>query len=97
MDIKLSHGTYKDCSIEMHKYPNNRPALVLMHEGRVLLKASVNMPDHGIPKEYICIKDWSENRGVLGFLIKHSIVDYPEYHIQLDYVAVAVCKLNKGA
>lgn len=94
MNIKLSHGTYEDCLIKMHKYLNNRPALVIYHEGQVLLKASVNMPDHVIPEGYVCIKDWAENEGILAILIENNIIEAPEFVILSGFVTVNVCKLK---
>ena len=96
MNIKLNHGTYNDCSIEMVKYSNNRPALVIYHENEVLLVATVNMPDIDIPEGYVCIKDWSENEGILESLIENSVINPPEFYIRLDFVYVSVCKLLIG-
>jgi hypothetical protein len=93
MDITLPHGTYKDCSIKLHKYSNNRPALVIYQGDEVLLKASVNMPDHPIPKNHICIKNWSENEGILKELVRHKIVKAPIYAIPSKYISVFICEL----
>ena len=96
MNIKLNHGTYDNCSIEMVKYSNNRPAIVLYHEGEVLLKATVNMPDIDIPEGYVCIKDWSENEGILVALIEHNIITPPKFIIPLEFVNISVCRLLIG-
>jgi len=95
MQIKLNNGTYDDCSIKICKYPNNRPALVLYHEGEILLIATVNMPDVEIPDGYVCIKDWSENEGILTSLIENKIIKPPKFHIPTEYVNISVCKLKK--
>ena len=96
MNITLSHGgTYKDCYIEFHRYSNNRPALVIYHDNEVLLKASVNIPDHLVPEGYICIKDWNENEGVLKSLIENNIIEPAIHYIPVGYCDAAVCKLIK--
>jgi len=93
MNIKLNHEIYNECSIKVCKYSNNRPALVIYHEGEVLLTATVNMPDSNVPEGYVCIKDWSENEGILKALIENSIIAPPEFYILLEFVTVSVCKL----
>jgi len=93
MDIALSHGTYSNCAVKLERYSNNRPALVIFQDDEVLLKASVNMPEHPIEENHICIKNWSENQGILKELIKHNIVSNPIYFIRSGYVDVPVCEL----
>ena len=93
MELTLPYATYEDCSVVQCPYQNGRPALIIQQNGEQLLKASVNMPDDEIPDGYVCIKDWSENEGVLYFLTDNGIVDSPEYFIQSGYCSVAVCKL----
>jgi len=97
MQLKLNHGTYNNCTIKLCTYPNNRPAIIIYHNDEVLLKASVNMPDYPIPEEYVCIKDWSENEGILKALIENEIIHPPEFTISSGFVIVNVCKLLKGA
>ena len=58
MDIRLPHGVYLACDIQLQKYSNERPALVIYQEDEVFLKASVNLPEIDIPEGYICIKNW---------------------------------------
>jgi len=93
LQIKLNHGTYDNCSIKMHKYSNNRPALVIYHANEILLTATVNMQSNIIPDGYVCIKDWSENEGILTALIENNIIESPEFYIPLEFVTVSVCKL----
>ena len=93
MNVTLPHSTYKDCTLEWTKYSNDCPALIIHHKGEMLLKASVNMPTFEIPLSHICIKDWSENEGVLEALIKNGIVAGPDYYIPSGFVYVPVCKI----
>ena len=93
MKITLSHGTFEDCSIKMEKYANDRPAMVIYHDDEVLLKATVNLPDHNIPEGYVYIKDWSENEGVLKSLIAAKVIEAPEIFLPSGFVYVPVCKL----
>lgn len=95
MNIKLSHGLYMDCIIKEHKYENGRSALVIYQNDEVLCKATVNMPETIIPDGYVCIKDWSENEGVLNSLIIAGVIYPPEYSMPSGFVYVDVCKLKE--
>jgi hypothetical protein len=97
MQLKLNHGTYNDCTIKLCTYPNNRPALVIYQNAGILLATSVNMPNTIIPEKYVCIKDWTENEGILKALIENKIIAPPEFFISLEFININVCKLLKGA
>ena len=96
MNIKLAHGIYENCTIRMHEYPNGGPALVIYQDDQVLLKASVNIPEYTLPEGYICIKNWSENEGILESLIENNIIDPPRVFIPLSFNEAPVCKLKGG-
>jgi len=93
MNIKLAHGTYENCTLKFTKYQNNQQALVINHDNERLLIASVNLPDYQPPEEHICIKNWSENRGILEALIENKVIESPIYFVASGFVQVAVCKL----
>jgi hypothetical protein len=95
MDFKLTHGTYRNCTIKVHKYLNDRPALIIYYDDKVLLKASINMPEITIPEDYICIKNWAENEGILEALIENNIIEPTKYVIPSGHIMVPVCKLLK--
>jgi len=96
MNIKLSFAEYSNCYIKIQKYSNGQPALVIYQDGEVLLKASVNVQNYIPPKGFICIKNWSENEGILESLIENQVIDPPQVFIPSGFVEVPVCKL-KGA
>jgi len=93
MEIKLAHGTYQDCEVRFHKYPNNRPALCIYQDGQVLLKASVNMSNHNPPDGYIFIKNWAENEGILEILIENKVIALPQAFLSYGFVQIPLCKL----
>jgi hypothetical protein len=46
-------------------------------------------PDQG----EVAIKDWSENKGILDFLIQNKIVKEPHRFVESGYVKVPICEL----
>jgi len=93
MEIKLAYGTYQDCEVRFHKYPNNRPAIVIYQNGNMLLKASVNMPEYPLPEGYICIKNYNENEGILKILIDAGFIAPPQAYLESGFIDVPICKL----
>ncbi len=57
-----------------------------------LATVTVNFP-YELPPNHVAIKDYSENSGVLDFLIEAGIVEQPSYQIQSGFVLIPVCKL----
>jgi hypothetical protein len=43
--------------------------------------------------EYICIKNWSENEGVLQCMIDNGFVEYAGNDIPINWVKANVCKM----
>lgn len=41
----------------------------------------------------VAIKDWSENEGMLNFLVENSFVEKPHRFVEQGYVKVPICKL----
>ena len=89
---------FKDwnCIVTLTKYRDGNKALVLtdIEDGLPIANASVNLPDHNIPKGYIAIKNYSENEGILSTLVKAGIVDFPTSYVKNGFVEIPVCKLN---
>ena len=52
-----------DCLIEMGRYNNGRPALILKdaHDGEQIAVATVNLPNEPVRDNEVFIKDYSEN------------------------------------
>ena len=62
-------------TLKVGHYGGGRPALTLESTmGRVAV-ATVNLPDAELPKGYLHIKTWSENEGMLQFLVDNGIVE----------------------
>jgi hypothetical protein len=79
------------------QYPNKRTALQLMcqiedMDERYLepyMTCTVNMVAHTCPPGEVWVKDYSENKGCLTWLVKHGVVvEKPTHSAQTGYVTV---------
>lgn len=81
------HNT--ECTLVFSRYQNNnRISLQLMEleTGEPYMTASVNMPDIYLSDDMICIKNYSENEGILDVLINSHIV------LPLDLIRPGIMK-----
>ena len=95
---KTQFGDTYQCKIVGGKYRNGGLALQLVdaETGEPISIATLcvsNLPDNS----FIAVKDYSENRGMLDFLVENGIVDYVLYRIDNGFVDIPVCKLTKEA
>ena len=81
------HNT--ECTLVFSKYQNNnRTSLQLMEveTGHPYMTASVNMPDIYLSDDMVCIKNYSENEGILDVLIDAHIL------LPLDLIRPGIMK-----
>jgi hypothetical protein len=60
-------------------------------ERECVCTASVNVG--GLESGHIAIKDYSENEGILAWLIENKIVSKPVRFVGSGYVEIPICKL----
>ena len=93
MILKTGLGTW-DVYIDTGYYGNGRLAVSLLevdtHEP--VMVATVNLPDADLAEDEVAIKNWSENEGVLPFLIENEIVHPPHRKIDTGFVQADICK-----
>ena len=41
----------------------------------------------------VAIKDWSENEGILDFLVENNFIEKPHRFVEQGFVRVPICKL----
>ena len=56
--------------------------------------ATVNIPELINVEGYVAVKDYSENEGMLQFLIDNDIVEPPVTHVESGYVKLPICKIK---
>ena len=83
------------CDIEFKQYGNGRTAIVLndANDHSRIAVASVNMPETELEKNEICIKDYSENEGMLKALIDVGIVKDTGKRVESGFVTIPICEL----
>lgn len=83
--------------IETGKYRNGRLALELIdaEDGCPVMTATVNLPEVGLEEDEIIIKNYSENEGVLEFLIKNKITSNPVRWVNNGFVDFPIVKIIK--
>lgn len=65
------------CNIVFGKYHNNQRVSIQLFEqatGEPFMTASVNMPEVYLSEDMVCIKNYSENEGILNTLIDANIL-----------------------
>lgn len=88
-------GVLYDAWIEKVCYQSNKAAcLKLVDEEGIVAVATVNLEGVELAPEEVCIKDWSENTGMLSELIRHGIVEDTGRRIPTGFVEAAVCRLK---
>lgn len=84
-EVYLNFGTYHNgrTQIELLDAQDHEPIMV----------ATVNIKDALLHGNEIIIKNYSENEGVLNFLIKNKIVSHPKYWLASEWVSCPVVDL----
>jgi hypothetical protein len=84
-EVYLSFGTYRNgrTAIELLDSQDHEPVMV----------ATVNIDNALLHGDEIIIKDYSENEGVLDFLVKNGITSRPKHWISSGWVTCPVVDL----
>lgn len=83
--------------LEVGVYGNGQNAIQFMDEtGIPYFVATVAVDEH-IESDELAIKSYSENEGVLEWMIKNEIVQEPHRFVQSGFVLIPVCKLTEDA
>ena len=67
--------------------------MVDAEEGEDLLVATVNIPEASLEEGETIIKDYSENSGILKFLVQNGVVSEPIRNISTGFVQCQVVKI----
>ena len=84
-----------DVQIEFLKYSNGRTAIELTdaETGEPVLTATVNIPGVDLTNREVIIKNYSENEGVLGFLMDNNIVGPVKREVTTGFVSCPIVDL----
>ena len=88
------YGTTVPISLQIGKYANghNKIQMIDPSDGFPYATASVSIPD--LTEDEVGVKDYSENEGVLAFLLENNIVEPPHRFVQSGFVTIPVCRLK---
>ena len=89
------NGEIFDVTLKRHRYRNNNALaleLVETETGMPFMMCTVNTPE--ISDGEVAIKNYSENEGVLDFLIKEGIIEPPHTFISSGFIRLPVCKVK---
>lgn len=88
---------YKEWDVEIiyKRYANQRIALCLIDslDGSPVATASSNLPDEQIAQDEVAIKDYTENKGMLNFLVSNKVVHPPHRFVKSGYVEFPIVRL----
>jgi len=83
-------------ALSFNQYRNGRTQIELLdvdEPGSCVMIATVNLDDVPLEDGEIIIKDYSENEGVLDFLVQNGIVSRPKRWISTGWVTCPVVDL----
>lgn len=82
-------------TIKIGSYNNKRPSIQLIDviDNIPFMTASLNVPLLDVEGDLVLIKDYSENTGVLDWLIEKNIVVPTGYYYKLAFDRVPICNL----
>jgi len=91
-----SYGKEYEVTVKLSKYSNDRIAIQLddAEDGMPYATATVNMPNVLLEYDEVLVKDYSENEGMLEFLIKNNIVTPTMQGVHAGHVWLPVATVN---
>ena len=89
--------TYKfkeyQVTVSKAKYRNGGTAIQLNDAEDGFPFATATTWIEGLAENEVAVKDYSENVGMLGFLVKNGIVQEPHRYVNSGFVNIPICTL----
>lgn len=86
-----------ECWLKVGYYSQGRVALVLGSDEGPVATATVNVTNEPLADDEVCIKDYSENEGMVAALVEAGVVEAPHREVATGFVKVPVCRLTEAA
>ena len=80
----IKRETYKEGGIRIQLYDST--------DGTPYATATTSIQED-LKTGEVAIKDWSENEGILDFLVQNKIVKEPHRFVKSGYVKIPICEL----
>lgn len=96
INFKDAYGGTYTLKLEIYKYWNNQIAIQLtdVEDNAPYMVATCCIEDE-LKEDEVCIKNYSENEGILECLIENKIISQPIRQVNSGYVTLNICKLLK--
>jgi hypothetical protein len=95
MKVKFKHW---DCKMVSGRYSNGRTVLALADEEGPVAVATVNVPEEPLGPDEVCVKDYSENEGMVAALVEAGVVEpLVVRRVRQGFVEIPVCRLTEKA
>lgn len=93
--FQTKFGSSYQVHLTVGKYRNGQTSLQLIDavDGTPVATASVSLPDIDLDENEIIVKDYSENEGMLDFLLENNIVEMRSEYLEVGYHICSVVKL----
>jgi hypothetical protein len=92
MKYKYSSKDGDNYQLNVH-VTKNKISLIDSADGMPYATASTYLP--GLKEGEYAIKDYSENEGVLNFLLENNIIESPHRFGRSGYVIIPICRIKK--
>lgn len=79
--------------IKTHITPH-RIEMIEVETGQPYAIATSNLEELNMVEGYVAIKDYSENTGMLKFLLDNNIVEPPVTYLKQGFVNFPICKIK---
>lgn len=74
------------------RYQNGRIALRYHDEmGQPVATITTNIPTQPLDEGEVIVKNWTENEGILDYLVDEEILSEPDRHVRTGHVEAPVC------
>ena len=80
----VKQETYKEGGIRIQLYDST--------DGTPYATATTNIQGD-LESGEVAIKNWSENEGILDFLVEHKFIEKPHRFVEQGFVRIPICKL----
>ena len=91
---KYKYQGMSDVYLNKSTYPSGLTKITLIDVEDGIPFANCTVPFSDLEKNEVAVKDYSENEGMLEFLVKNHIVQAPHRFIESGFVKIPVCKLK---
>lgn len=93
--FQTKHGGSYQVTLQVGKYRNGQTSLQLMdaEDGTPVATASISIPDIDLDENEVIVKDYSENEGMLDFLLENNIAEMRSEYLEVGYNICSVVKL----